>query len=62
MAGKSVAELVELLAEPEVSSAEDVVSAGGSLPVGEKQCVQSVPTTTARRLDVNGRVMMSHQK
>lgn len=45
--GDSGSDVVES-PEPAVSSAEDVVSAGGTLPEGEKQCVQSVHRATAQ--------------
>jgi hypothetical protein len=60
--GNSVSDVVDSPAEPAVSSAEEVVSAGGSLPEGEKQCVQSVHTAIAQRPGVRCRVMMSHQR
>jgi hypothetical protein len=58
--GDSVSDVVDPPDEPAVSSAEEVVSAGGPLPEGEKQCVQIVHTAIAQ-LDVRCRVMMSHQ-
>lgn len=39
--GDSVSDVVES-PNPVLSSAEEVVPAGGTLPEGEKQCVQSV--------------------